>query len=249
MEQGFLKQSYRQAVSQDGPASVQLLRQQMEFDDLQNELAGRENNGKAARFFVDGEHTPGSKAQREKEARNSVTLTALQLAMQDRAYAAAYQNFWDAYGRAQVALDDAILENADDLEALEANAARLDDGTIIFIRPDGSAETKDGRIISASGLTGLNIPENATTAAEYREAMRRAAELARIQTEILDPAAERASDQDRPAELDELIEMTRAMEQAEQAIERAGTPTVDQPTAPSASGALLSLEELGPPSR
>ncbi|WP_019960633.1 hypothetical protein [Woodsholea maritima] len=171
--------------------------------DYQDELAER-STGKIRRFFVDGEHTPGSKAQREKEASNSVTLTALQLAMQDPAYAAAYQAVWDTYERVQNALDEAILDNAEELERLEAEAARLDDGTVIFMRPDGSAETRDGRIIPPSALIGVAIPEDATTIEEYRIAMQRSAELADIQTEIIDPARDRINDQDNPLSVEEL---------------------------------------------
>ena len=219
---------------------------EIDLADYQNELAGRET-GKERRFFTGEDCRSGDGQRRGKDAQDTATLTALQIAMQNADYAAAYQSFWDAYDQAQGALDEAILGNADELERLEAGAARLDDGTMIFMRPDGSAETRDGRIIPASALVGVTIPENATTADDYRAALRRAAELARIQTEILEPAAERASDPHSPMTRDELEAATEDLEEVERAIESAGRVAVSKEvTSTPNTEALLSLDDLGP---
>ncbi len=218
---------------------------EIDLEDYQNELAGRSTD-KERRFFTGEDHRSDGGQRRGKDAQDTATLTALQIAMQNAEYAAAYQGFWDAYDRAQGALDEAILDNADKLERLEAGAARLDDGTMILMRPDGSAETRDGRIIPASALVGVTIPENATTADEYRAALRRAVELARIQTEVLDPAAERASDQDNPMSIDELGELSDAIERARKSIATAGESPESEPIS-SVAAAPLTLGELGPP--
>ena len=179
--------------------------------DYQDELAGRAT-GKERRFFKGADRGADSEPRRAKDARETATLTALQIAMQDADYARAWHDAWDAYELAQGELDQAILDNADALERLKANAARLEDGTIVFMRPDGTAETADGQIVPESALAAAAIPEDATTAAGYRAAMQRAAELARIQTDVLDPAAERMHDHDNTISLADLAAIEARMD-------------------------------------
>ncbi|WP_019962312.1 hypothetical protein [Woodsholea maritima] len=202
MDKGYLSEHYLNAAGDADGHGAQLIRQKHEFSDLQDEIAGREN-GKVRRFITGDKDLRGQE-RKDRQDIVQTALSALQARLLDPQYREAYTRAQSAITQAQSALNDALVDNAEELERLEAEAARLDDGTVIFMRPDGSAETRDGRIIPPSALIGVTIPEDATNVEEYRIAMQRSAELADIQTEIIDPARDRINDQDNPLSVEEL---------------------------------------------
>ncbi len=86
-------------------------KRQVDFDDLQNELAGRDN-GKISRFI--------SKEERErrngKTASDKAFQTMLDAMLDNPAYAAAYQATMNAINDADSAVYDAMVESADKLQ-------------------------------------------------------------------------------------------------------------------------------------
>ncbi|MFC3051803.1 hypothetical protein [Kordiimonas pumila] len=85
-------------------------KRQVDFDDLQHELAGRDN-GKISRFVTDEER----KRRSGKTASDKVFQTMLDAMLADPAYAAAYQDTMNAINDADSAVYDAMVESADKL--------------------------------------------------------------------------------------------------------------------------------------
>ena len=153
--------------------------------------------------------TEKDKRERLERAESSASLqaqlTALQQCLQDPEYLALYSRVSDKLENTQSELDQAILENAEEIERLEANAARTDQGQFIFRKDDGSFVYADGTVVPGSALPTLSsLPDNPTSWLAFRNAKEREAELARIQTQVLDPIRGRLQDQDDPPSTDEL---------------------------------------------
>jgi len=234
-------------------------KRRQDIDDLNNEMAGRDV-GRIRRFLPDRDPETIEQKKREKDARE----TALQQLLRDPAYAAAYERACNAIDRAQAALDEALLENAEtverlaeELEAMEGRAARLPDGRAVFRAHDGTLRTADGqRLRSEAVPASLIIPLDAPSYEDYAmsrdaltDARERGHELSRVQTEVIDPARERTHDADNPPNQDELDAIEREMDEIAEEVASpdftldSGTsrgPTATQTPAP----APMSLPDL-----
>jgi hypothetical protein len=193
----------------------------IDFDDLNNELAGA-GHAKAARFF-DENGRPRSDREKARKRGIKRILSELELLMLDPAYQAAFQAANDAIDGAQAALDAALLENARYIADLEDRAVKLDDGRAVFIRPDGRGETANGEIIPIEIMLTLDIPPDAPTIEEYRAARARQRRLAE-HGEDIDKAREEVSDPDNPASKERLDDIRKEMEEIECQVN--GTPTL-----------------------
>jgi len=124
-------------------------KRRQDYDDLNNEAAGRDV-GRIKRFRPDQSPEFLDKKKRENEER----ISQLMQMMRDPVYAAAYQGAWDSYHRAQEVLDQALLDNAEEIERLESliaeyeeNTLRMADGTLAFLAADGSLRSAEGRLL------------------------------------------------------------------------------------------------------
>ncbi|MCB1469967.1 MAG: hypothetical protein KDK08_23105 [Rhizobiaceae bacterium] len=126
-----------------------LAHEAQDFDDLQNEIAGREV-GRAGRFLPDAvKNGVGSAKEAEKRAD---ALTRLQLALQSNpAYAALNNETGEALGHAQRRLDEIMERTRRAIETAEAaleekrsHAARLEDGTLVYRKRNGHVSAEDG---------------------------------------------------------------------------------------------------------
>ena len=192
-------------------------KRQQDLDDLNNEMAGRDV-GRQRRFLHDRDPQHIEERKREDKHRHDMLMQM----MRDAEYAAAYQRAWDALDNAQDALSEALIENAEEterlaeaLDAITDQAARLPDGSPVFRAADGSLRDADGNRLRSDALpASLTIPEDAPSYEDYasaRDALHsarmRGQELARIQTEVIDPARDRVEAGGMTAE--ELDELTR----------------------------------------
>ncbi|MBL1437506.1 MAG: hypothetical protein COB08_015055 [Rhodobacteraceae bacterium] len=116
--------------------TARFTKQAQDFDDLQNEMAGREV-GRISRFLKGDEHGP--MAAEKRRAKWNATLTNLQIMMNDLEYAQLYRDTETKLRETQSTLD-AALEQVQQLktgaeaalsETLE-HAARLPDGRRVF---------------------------------------------------------------------------------------------------------------------
>ncbi|WP_299919454.1 hypothetical protein [uncultured Roseobacter sp.] len=125
--------------------------QRRDFDDLQNEIAGRET-GRRARFLKDG---PGSEAAKKKERDTQHReLTRLAQLLNDPVYRAKYdsvlQQLSDAEQATEAAIDkltDQIDDAQSELNDMMNNAARLPDGTRVFRDADGVVGREDSSVV------------------------------------------------------------------------------------------------------
>lgn len=123
-------------------------RAQMDFDDHQNEAAGRDV-GRIKRFLTGEQHDPQAIQKRRTERE-----TTFFLAMTESTKLARLTEEWgEKLREARQFLDDAREKLAAiraGIEAQEevilAHAARLPDGTLVFQGKDGRAYTRDGKL-------------------------------------------------------------------------------------------------------
>ena len=211
-------------------------KRQQDLDDLNNESAGRDV-GRISHFHHDRDPQQIEARKREEKHRHDMLLQMLR----DAEYAAAYQNAWVALDNAQSALTQALLENAEEaerlaevLDATTDQAAHLPDGTMVFRAADGSLRDADGNRLRSDALpASLAIPEDAPSYEEYVDARNalysarvRGQELARIQTDVIDPARNRLNDRDNPPDADELDRIRDQMDSVAERIAADGTAAV-----------------------
>jgi hypothetical protein len=155
-------------------------------------------------------------------------MTALQTLMQNPDYRALYERVSKKIDEVQSNLDQAILENAEELERLEDGAAHSKDGSTIYQTSDGGFVYADGTKVPAAEMPDPGeIPENPTSWEGYRRARDRAIELARIQGEVIDPARTRIQDPDNPPSKTEVEDIEKKIEQASQELDATAKSTAD----------------------
>ncbi|MEP5729560.1 MAG: hypothetical protein ABJL67_09295 [Sulfitobacter sp.] len=155
-------------------------RQQLERDDYNNAIAGRET-GRMMRF--------GAKSKDEREAKQRkaerVFRDALDRLMQDAEYRALYEqlgeNLSDAERNADhtiAAIQAALRKLEDDIADMDARAGRTLDGKSVFRTADGRVINEDGEELPPEIAEGIQWPPNAPTAEEYFGAKERHGDLA-----------------------------------------------------------------------
>jgi hypothetical protein len=191
--------------------------------DLNNEIGDRDT-GRTRRFLTSDSAGRVNERKREEERR----MSALMRAMQDPAYTAAYNETKDVADAARYATDTAALrltaeaqQAAERLDSIRADAARLPDGTRVYLsRTDGRLYTEDGIDVSDQrdsviGLTA-NSPAREDIDAARQETERiaeRQRQVERYDREVLRPVEERLQDQDNPSSVEELRRDRERLEQ------------------------------------
>lgn len=227
-------------------------KRRQDFDDLNNEAAGREV-GRINRFHPDRDPTHIESKKKENEAR----VSQLMQMMRDPAYAAAYHRAWDALNDAQSVLDQALLENADEverlqveLEEMEQAAARLPDGRLVFRAADGSLRDAEGRPLRSEAVpASLIIPSDAPSYESYAagrgalaSARARGGQLSEIQTAVIDPARDRLNDTENPPTAEELADITANMDHVARELRVGRIPTLEQEVQQSHSNRVSELD-------
>lgn len=159
---------------------------------------------------------------RKRKEKNKAVLTALELALQNAEYRQRYNAVWQKIDDTQEALDVAILENVEHIEALEDNAMRTEEGRMTFITDDGFVYTDGTAVAKQDEPSPSDVHKDATRWQDYRVATDRRDQLARIQTDTLDPIRKRMSDPDNPLDRPTLDDFDRQLENADKII--AATP-------------------------
>lgn len=197
-------------------------RRRRDFDDLQNEYAGRET-GRMTRFLSRDEHSP--EAKRKKRSEQAVR-SLLEMMLTDPIYRARYvvvsaalSDAVSATERALMQLAQAIDDATDALDDIRARAARLPDGTRVYRDAQGSIRREDGSIIDdtlAATIiwSGTEPSFGALTASQTTLADAEAAQESVLiyQNDVLGPAKDQMADPDNPPSLDELDQMLQQIE-------------------------------------
>jgi len=187
-----------------------------DFDDQQNELAGRKT-GRRARFGV-GSDAPQEIA--EKKKRERAFSTALQLLMDDPEYAKLYNDLGEALSKAEHQTDSAIEQAQELLRAAEQKleeildrAPRLPGGKPVFRDQNGKVRDEDGNIVAAEVAAGIVWPDDAPGYEDYRTQVDRVealdaqlTDLNIYRTDTLGGIRDRHADSDSPMSKDEMRE-------------------------------------------
>tara|TARA_B100000378_G_scaffold274122_1_gene268093 strand:- start:96 stop:857 length:762 start_codon:yes stop_codon:yes gene_type:complete len=125
-------------------------RAQQDFDDLQNEVAGRDV-GRIERFLNGESNHPNSEKARRKE--REAEMTRFMALMSDPVYAKLYEDWGKKLNETRQFLDEAREQLAKfraSIEAerldIDARAARLPDGTLVYRGDDDRAYNRDGTL-------------------------------------------------------------------------------------------------------
>jgi len=184
--------------------------------DLNHEISG-EPTGRIQRFLTENHHGVDGEGEKKRSERRYRNMLEMLLA-EDARYAKLYFEVQDTLNRARQAVDQALVDIRQHLEdsertlrLMQDNAARLDDGTMVFRSAvDGNVYTEDGRKLSDDEARNIEFPENAPSREDYNTAkgnvetaQEQIAEAEAYQRDI-DQAEERRLDADNPLTLEEL---------------------------------------------
>ncbi|RFB06216.1 hypothetical protein [Parvularcula marina] len=176
-------------------------------------------NGPRASRFKTGENAPEAIREKERKARAD-QMMALQVQLATQAQIDAYLR---SLSDLRDSVYDAIEENADFIERLRGGAAKLEDGTAVYLLADGRFRTVEGDILTRDELA--DVPDNPTTWAEYEAAIQRRAQLARIESDVIAPAEDKLRSGE--ATTDDLKRIEAEMKEAVEIIENPAKEAAD----------------------
>jgi len=192
-------------------------RRRIDFDDHQNELAGRES-GRITRFLTAETHEARDGRSKRSEQSGERLSRLQQLLATNPAYAALYDDTFDklraAEAATEVALDKALdlhdrLQTARD--DMLARAARLPDGIAVFRDENGGVWSEHGDKVMGSHFDAIIWPENPPSYEAFRETTHALASadqkidaLRGYHVEVLGHVRERMTDEHNPPSTEEI---------------------------------------------
>ncbi|MGC3939954.1 hypothetical protein ACOTTU_19280 [Roseobacter sp. EG26] len=191
-----------------------IARQRRGFEDLNNEIAGRDV-GRQARFLND--HAGSAETKRKERDARAFQNHLMEL-LKDPIYRAKYDGVIQALSDAEQATQAAIDALADHLQAAQTdladmmdNSARLPDGTQVFRDANGVVRREDGTVIEdqlADTIlwTGQEPSfEDVNAARDRIEGLQGQLDATNgYQNDVLGPARDKITDPDNPPSLGEL---------------------------------------------
>lgn len=215
------------------------LRQQ-DMADFNHAIAGLDV-GRQRRHLHNG---PAETAISEQKKSERAALTALQLMLlNDPEYAALRARVENTLAEADTRLaelhleaEEMLADSTAKLEALEARAGELPDGTKVFRSADGEVFTADGRALDAEERAEVSWKSNAPSYEEYRAAKEAHAEIAAYQ-DAINGAQDRLdrgkttleTDQDTPTSAEDLEALEDSIQADLERVEALRSDIVDGP--------------------
>lgn len=200
-------------------------RAQIDFEDLQNEIAGRDV-GRISRF-LSKEAIEIIKSRKGLTDEKFLNLLEL-LLLSDPEYAALYSEVWNTFDNAQIAVDQTLLDIERRLEKAEYNlskkkdkASELSDGTKVFRSKDRkNAFTENERKLSEVEISSVQWKKDSPDWEDFEsaknerdQAMHDKREVEDYQENVLFPVREKLNDKDNPPSKEELKELLDDIEQ------------------------------------
>lgn len=198
-------------------------RRRRDFDDLQNEYAGRET-GRMSRFLPQDSNSPEALRKKRSEA---AYRSLLEVLLEDPIYRARYEKVQQALTDAVAATEQALAVIASEIEQaidtikdLRGKAARLPDGTRVYRDAKGNIRREDGSIVEdtlaatiiwTGHEASFEVMQAAADALATLQAQQD--ELNAFQNNVLGPAQNQMSDQDDPPTLEELDQILTDIDQ------------------------------------
>ena len=196
-------------------------RAQIDFDDLQNEISGRDV-GRISRF-LSKEALEAIKNIKGPTGEQHFNLLDL-LLLSDPEYATLYIEVWDTLDNTQNAIDQTLEDIEERLEKAEQNlseikdkAPELSDGTEVFRSEDRkNAYTEHERKLSEAEMSTVEWKEDSPDWEQYLasknerdQVLRDKREVEDYQDAVLNPAREKLNDKDSPPSKEEMKEILR----------------------------------------
>lgn len=211
-------------------------RRQRDFDDLENERAGR-NNGRIKRFFPapDGSAAEAGAKDAAGLAYVMVTLRQVELRLQEQIDEAAL-----AAARALEEVRQRELAAQARLDEIRRTATRTEDGRTVYRTADGTrAFDEDGNELTPEDMAGIEWADGAATWEEYQTAVDDRAQALRDRQEIeayqdrLEQGRDRL-ERGEPLTAEEADSIRRDIEAMPESVraQRDGRPFPDQSAAP-----------------
>ncbi len=215
--------------------TAQFAKHAQDFDDLQNEMAGRDV-GRISRFL--NADARDAKSDDKRRSERETALTNLQIMMMnDPAYAALYRDTARTLHETQTFLDQSLEQvQAAKLETQAAmadaldKAARLPDGTQVFKDREGQVRQTDGSIVLDALVASIVWNGTEPTFEEMRTNKNRADGLDELESDILAGQVEigamqgRMDDQENPVSAEELDRFKDRAQEIEAGIEESMKP-------------------------
>ncbi len=187
--------------------------------DMNHEISG-EPTGRIQRFLSENSRDIYGVSEKKKSERAYRTMLEMLLA-EDAQYAALYSQVTEKLEKAYQAVDQALIDINQRLEAsveklqfLRENATELKDGTKVFRSENNSVFTENGKKLSKEETQNLQFSDNAPSWEEYkaeketREALLRdRKKLTDYKYNTLDDIDRRMKDEDDPISKDELKDL------------------------------------------
>lgn len=175
-------------------------RNEIDFKDQQDELAGREN-GRMKRFL-----SPEARPEVQEEKRREAAYQSMldYLLLNDPEYRALYEKVRDRLDEIERAVAEALQEVNECITQMEENAHTLNGKKVFFSRDGKRAYTEDGEELSATDMARITRSEDAPTWEDYDAAKRERDDITRYQDDVLNPIKERINDKENPVPKDEL---------------------------------------------
>ncbi len=216
------------------------LKQLIERRDLNFEIAGLEVG--RIRRFLDVNDVDNGKSERKKSER--AALTALQLMLlNDLEYAALRARVENTLAKADTRLaelhlkaEEMFADSTAELEALEARAGELSDGTKVFRSAYGDVFTADGRALDAEERADVSWMSDAPSFEEYSAAKEAHAEIVGYQDAINSAQGQvdrgkitLETDQDGPTSAEDLEALENSIQADLERVEELRTSITDGP--------------------
>lgn len=213
-----------------------------DFDDLQNEIAGR-NNGRMRRFGHGDENSPDAKTKRQAD-RAFRDMLDMRLAT-DAEYRALYIDLGEKLADAEqssdarlAALTDKLNATQDAIDDMLSSAARLPGGERVFRFADGSIVDERGNTVDDLEAESIVWSPDAPSAEDYFAAVDQRSALTQelnawtdYRHDTLGTIRDRYDDRDDPMEVDELSEAMEMIE-AQKPKMLDGRPSVEESPSP-----------------
>lgn len=192
--------------------------------EINHEIAGVDV-GRMQRFLNNGDNALNSENSEKKKSERAMTMLRYMLE-NDAQYAKRYFEVAEKLDKAQQAVDRALIDinqrlavSDRELQKMEDNSVKADDGTSVFKSSDGSIYDQDGQRLSDEDAQKVSVPEDAPSWEDYKAEkekrevlLKDKQDIERYESQVVKPAQERMQDQDDPVSLDELDEIESQIE-------------------------------------
>lgn len=190
------------------------IKRKRDFDDLQDEYAGRET-GRMRRFLTQEPQTP---EERQKQRTERAMRSLLRILLNDPIYRTKYEKATALITEATLAVEAALSALADQIAAaqaetagMEARAARLPDGTRVYRDAKGVIRRPDGSVVEETLAATILWTGNEPSYEAYTAATDLLDQLEEQQSEattylddVLAPAQDQMNDPSNPPSLEDL---------------------------------------------